>query len=431
MSMNNTDNLLDVDNVQLIEVFQKALVILSKDYGERSIEEDEWVEKEPHVFRLLDGDVEGSPEQLDTLESEVNRLNSLIRFTIASMTANISAISNDSTDPMDPDLAMSAELAALESRIAEELRVGRARIAEKYGRRVESLELMKLPTLSKNTGLRTGYGAYLSEQFSDQDREDLKRDSKQMGNIIARKASGWNALTVEEKEVFKSKAKAFNEKEGKAVPFSLETKARRFNLLSNCLTRNLYMLREECGVESICFVAPCNTQTSFDPPQSGFGSECGHRFFNMMKRGEVEFSPISFQREFHFRMLQFNADDRLASASATRSAFSNEIQTTETRLQPTKQHAYNTWLKNQILDKYKQAVKDFYGCDIVGESMKWHDEKMYKDIVLQGWPEGVKRASPCYLTNAKKRKVEENLDEIRFVINPNNSIRTNQSSFSL
>ena len=51
--------------------------------------------------------------------------------------------------------------------------------------------------------------------------------------------------------------------------------------------------------------------------------------------------------------------------------------------------------------------------------MKWHDEKMYKDIVLQGWLEGVKRASPCYLTNAKKRKVEENLDEIRFVINPN------------
>ena len=93
-----------------------------------------------------------------------------------------------------------------------------------------------------------------------------------MGNIIARKASGWNALTVEEKEVFKLKAKAFNEKEGKAAPFSLETKARRFNLLSNCLTRNLYMLREECGVESICFVAPCNTQTAFDPPQSGFGS---------------------------------------------------------------------------------------------------------------------------------------------------------------
>ncbi|KAG2216332.1 hypothetical protein INT45_014322 [Circinella minor] len=386
MSMNNTNNLLlDVDNVQLIEVFQKALVILSKNYGEKSIEEDEWVEKEPHVFRLLDGDVEGSPEQLDTLESKVNRLNSLTRFTIASMIANISAISNDSTDPMDPDLAMSAELAALESRIAEELRVGRARIAEKYGRQVESLEPMKLPTLSKNTGLCTGYGAYLSEQFSDQDREDLKRDSKQMGNIIARKASGWNALTVEEKKVFKSKAKAFNEKEGKAAPFSLKTKARRFNLLSNCLTRNLYMLREECGVESICFVAPCNTQTSFDPPQSGFGSECGHRFFNMMKRGEVEFSPISFQCEFHFRMLQFDADDRL-----------------------------------------EQAVKDFYGCDIVGESMKWQDEKMYKNIVLQGWPEGVKRASPCYLTNAKKRKVEENLDEIRFVINPN-KFNSNQS----
>ena len=66
MSVNNTNNLLDMDNVQLIEVFQKALVILSKAYGERSTEEDEWVEKEPHVLRLLDGDVEGSPEQLDS-----------------------------------------------------------------------------------------------------------------------------------------------------------------------------------------------------------------------------------------------------------------------------------------------------------------------------------------------------------------------------
>ena len=91
------------------------------------------------------------------------------------------------------------------------------------------------------------------------DRENLKRDSKQMGNIIARKATAWNALTVEEKEVFKSKAKALNEKEGKIRPFSLETKAKRFNLLSNCLSDTLNMLRQDCGVESICFVAPSNT----------------------------------------------------------------------------------------------------------------------------------------------------------------------------
>ncbi|KAG2217003.1 hypothetical protein INT45_003041 [Circinella minor] len=369
MSMNNTNNLLDVDNVQLIEVFQKALIILSKDYGERSIEEEEWVEKEPHVFRLLDGNVEGSPEQLDTLKSELNRLNSLTRFTTASM-RNISRISSDLTDPMDPDLAISVEPAALESRIAEELRVGRSRIGEKYGRRVESLEPIKLPFLN---------------------REDLNRDFKQMGNIVAPKATAWNALTVEEKEVFKSKAEAFNEKEGRVTPFSLETKDKRFNLLSNCLTRNLYMLREECGVESICFVAPCNTQTSFDPPQSGFGSECGHRFFNIMKRGE----PLSL---LPCPLLQIRSrPPRLDSR------------------QPS-----NMPTIHKILDKYKQAVKYSYDHDVVGESMQWQDEKMYKGIILQGWPESVKRASPCYLTNAKKRKVEESLDEIRFVVNPNN-----------
>ncbi|KAI7846697.1 hypothetical protein BDC45DRAFT_528552 [Circinella umbellata] len=406
MSMNNTINLLDVDNDHLIEVFQKALV-----------------EKEPNLFQMFDSDSEGSVEQLNTLKSEINRLKSLTQFTTVSTGRNNPRLISDLSDSIDPDSAMSIELAALESRLVEELRVGRAQIAEKYGRQVESLEPIKLPSLRKNTG----YGAYLSEQFSDQDRENLKRDSKQMGNIIARKATAWNALTVEEKEVFKSKAKAFNEKEGKIRPLSLETKAKRFNLLSNCLSDTLNMLREECGVESICFVAPSNTQTSLNPPQTGFGTDCGHRFFKIMKKGDVEFTPISFQREFRFRMLQFNVEDCLgnllntasASASTTMPAPSNEIQTTKTRLRATKQHAYNTWLKDTIFDKYKKAVKDVYNHDIVGEKMQWQDEKMYKEIILQGWPEGVKRERPCNLNSAQKRNLEESLGNIRFVMSPN------------
>ena len=82
MSMNNTINLLDVDNDHLIEVFQKALVILSKDYGERTADEDEWVEKEPNLFRMFAGGSEGSVEQLNTIKSEVNRLKSLTQFVI-------------------------------------------------------------------------------------------------------------------------------------------------------------------------------------------------------------------------------------------------------------------------------------------------------------------------------------------------------------
>ena len=169
MSMNNTINLLDVvDNDHLIEVFQKALVILSKDYGERTADEDEWVEKEPNLFRMFAGGSEGSVEQLNTLKSEINRLKSLTQFTTVSTGRNNPRLISDLSDSMDPDSAMSIELAALESRLVEELRVGRARIAEKYGRQVELLEPIKLPSLHKNTRLRTGYGAYLSEQFSDQ-----------------------------------------------------------------------------------------------------------------------------------------------------------------------------------------------------------------------------------------------------------------------
>ena len=51
--------------------------------------------------------------------------------------------------------------------------------------------------------------------------------------------------------------------------------------------------------------------------------------------------------------------------------------------------------------------------------MQWQDEKMYKEIVLQGWPEGVKHERPCNLNSAQKRKLEESLGNIRFVMSPN------------
>ncbi|KAG2220831.1 hypothetical protein INT45_004492 [Circinella minor] len=58
------------------------------------------------------------------------------------MRTNISSFSTDLTDPMDSISATSVKLSALENRIAEELEAGGAKFAEKYGRRIESLESM-------------------------------------------------------------------------------------------------------------------------------------------------------------------------------------------------------------------------------------------------------------------------------------------------
>ncbi|KAG2205072.1 hypothetical protein INT45_008799, partial [Circinella minor] len=262
-----------VDNLKLIEIFEKAMVILQKSYGERSIEEDEWVDSQPNLNQLLNGDLEGNAENLNTVNEEIARLKAIMRFTNVEVSANQAAPADDHLDdPTDPEAAMNAELAALEKNILEQYRAGRAQIAEKYGRTPDSLEPMKLPYVRKNTGLRTGYGAYLSEQFNEEDKEELRHDSKQIGSIIARKAATWNLFGKEEKEEYERKAHAYNEQLGRIAPFSLETKAHRYNLLSSCLLKILFMLREECGVESICFVAPSNTGTAFNPRRSGLGS---------------------------------------------------------------------------------------------------------------------------------------------------------------
>ncbi|KAG2227228.1 hypothetical protein INT45_008472 [Circinella minor] len=49
------------------------------------------------------------------------------------------------------------------------------------------------------------------------DREELKRDSKQMGNIAARKAAVWNDFYRTEKGEYERKAQAYNVMEGKVA----------------------------------------------------------------------------------------------------------------------------------------------------------------------------------------------------------------------
>ena len=65
-------------------------------------------------------------------------------------------------------------------------------------------------------------------------------------------------------------------------------------------------------------------------------------------------------------------------------------------------------------------MKDLYNHELESDSMDWEDSRMYKDIRMEGWPEGVERLSPSHLVKSKKRKIEENLDKIQFVISPTN-----------
>ena len=65
-------------------------------------------------------------------------------------------------------------------------------------------------------------------------------------------------------------------------------------------------------------------------------------------------------------------------------------------------------------------MKDLYNHELLSDNMEWEDSRMYKDIKMEGWPEDIERLSPSHLVKAKKRKLEENLDKIQFVISPTN-----------
>ncbi|KAI7855138.1 hypothetical protein BDC45DRAFT_534825 [Circinella umbellata] len=76
------------------------------------------------------------------------------------------------------------------------------------------------------------------------DREELKKDWKQMGNIVTHKAGVWNDFGRAEKGEYERKAQAYNVMEDKVAPFPVETRNNWLTLLSNCLVQNLHMLRE-------------------------------------------------------------------------------------------------------------------------------------------------------------------------------------------
>ncbi|KAG2212513.1 hypothetical protein INT45_001440 [Circinella minor] len=106
MTTKTSNALLDVDNLKLIEIFEK-------------------VGSQPNLNQLLNGDLEGNTENLNTVNEEIARLKAIMQFTNVEVSANQAAPADDHLDdPTDPEAAMNAELAAFEKNILKQYRAG-------------------------------------------------------------------------------------------------------------------------------------------------------------------------------------------------------------------------------------------------------------------------------------------------------------------
>ncbi|KAI9496229.1 hypothetical protein BDB00DRAFT_137445 [Zychaea mexicana] len=65
----------------------------------------------------------------------------------------------------EADEEMDADLAALEKELIDRMKAGQAEIATKYGKRVEELLLVKLPTFRKHPGQRNTWQHFLSLHY--------------------------------------------------------------------------------------------------------------------------------------------------------------------------------------------------------------------------------------------------------------------------
>ncbi|KAI9467424.1 hypothetical protein BDB00DRAFT_880591 [Zychaea mexicana] len=428
------------NDTNLIPLYTYALAIFSKEQRLRSEVEKRFLETEENVVGFLVTNTGGDVQRSCALKSEIARLKALrdVRTVQQADEAASSSFAGENA-------TMKAEIAAMEKQLTEQWRTRRAAIAEKYGEDVKSLDAPKLPFLRKNAGKVTAYNMFQKKLYLEQGhRKRYKHDRSQICSIMSEKASMWNSLSWEDKAFYQEMADEHN----KQQPASeLQKKRSAFVKLSGYLTRNLTMLREECGVEGICFVAPCNINNAIQPDQDGYGSDGGMHFWSLMQAGAIDLNGKNFSHHFKDQMLQYNkqlaaskndtstqqpssSSSASASASATDSTAApvtsissgpNQVPSMTSQKPRTAQHDGVQKLRNIIAQKYRQAIFENYQVALPeGRKMAWQDKAMYRDIVMSGWPEGTERVNPSRLLQHERDEIERRLvsGELKFVKAP-------------
>ncbi|KAI8136827.1 hypothetical protein BJV82DRAFT_703489 [Fennellomyces sp. T-0311] len=211
--------------LDVVEKLEKSFKIFRKPVESRSLEEKLFVEADPDVLE------------------------------IASRGTDLVAVTEEAIEAIKGEIAMVEELRELEERKAAELEEERAAIAMKYSRPLNSLAHMKLPFLCANTGRCTGYTQFLFESYTQADRAQLTSDNTQAGNIMKVYANRWRELSTIAREDWQRRANEYNRKMGIDPICTSATPATRYRQLASCLQHNFTLLKQECDMEAVCFIA--------------------------------------------------------------------------------------------------------------------------------------------------------------------------------
>ncbi|KAI9484339.1 hypothetical protein BDB00DRAFT_153954 [Zychaea mexicana] len=160
--------MLPINDITLIPFYSYALSIISKAEYNRDEYEKRFLETDEHVVRFLENCAEEDMER--ALINEIARLRSLrpdVEPGLSNSSIRVPEV--DAGDNLaEPNTAVKAELAAMESELLEHWKTRRAEIARKHGYEVKSLAPAKLPFLRKNTGKVTGFNVFQKELYCEQ-----------------------------------------------------------------------------------------------------------------------------------------------------------------------------------------------------------------------------------------------------------------------
>ncbi|KAI9484623.1 hypothetical protein BDB00DRAFT_878631 [Zychaea mexicana] len=142
----------------------------------------------------------------------------------------------------------------------------------------------------------------------------------------------------------------------------------------------------------------------------------------ILMHGEVELSSRSFIDDFQHEMITYNraqiahnaVDTNVASVPSFATPSSSSTTTATTTIIPstTTTTATNHSVPAPSLvaaadrsiskkNQHRQAVQQFYGVHIDDNAhMPWKDERMYEDIVMEGWPD-IPRDHPSRLSDMR------------------------------
>ncbi|KAI9490557.1 hypothetical protein BDB00DRAFT_537319 [Zychaea mexicana] len=253
----------------LIEKYEKATEALMQEEGARSDEEAKWIAEDENIQSII-CEHEEVAVQLNALLNEIDRLKAFHLMDTPCSSDIFSAAVALTTEATESnrEATMMGEVRALNKAMEKEYQERLARIAERSNAPVDALKHLKPPFIRKNTGGFSGFNVFQKRPFDSDEKAELKVNKRSIGNIQARRGAIWREMDEDARKPYEDKAQKLNEE----MIGTQKTMRDRYHRLIPALEKNLTMLRDECGVESICFLAPSKTDGVIKPYRDGYGS---------------------------------------------------------------------------------------------------------------------------------------------------------------